>query len=255
MVRLAGIIARANYNKNALQGHNENVKYGKTEIVDTLGAFETINANYCFQYWDLLEKVDMPNLTTISGASLFRGCSALSSVNFPNLINFTSSSLFNTCSSLEEIYLPNLETYSGTSPFSYCTSLKRLLLPKLTIIGSQFCEQVTSLVEMSFGKLTSVSLNYFQPQPNLRTITIGQDTDVNLPFSSWVATNVIAEGQSGIDELNNNIQNNLIDNLKDNIGATAKTVTFGQTLRNVLTTETEQMFANKNWNIAPAKTV
>ena len=215
MVKLAGIIAGGNYNKNALQGHNENVTYGKTEIIDNVGAFEKINIFYCFQYWDLLEHVDMPNLTTINSISCFRGCTALNSVNFPALTSFSSSGLFNSCSSLEEIYLPNVETYSGTSPFSYCTSLKRLLLPKLTIVLNQYCEQVSSLVEMSFGKLTSVNTGYIISQPNLRNITIGQDTDVSLPFSYWTATNVIAEGQSGINELNSNLYNNLLTKLYD----------------------------------------
>jgi hypothetical protein len=54
-----------------------------------------------------------------------------------------------------------------------------------------------------------------QTKPNLRNITIGQGTDINLPFQYWTATNVIAEGQSGIDELNENLYNNLLTKLYD----------------------------------------
>ena len=49
----------------------------------------------------------------------------------------------------------------------------------------------------------------------LINLTIGQDTDINLPFIFWTASNVIAEGQSGIDELNNNLRNNLLEKLTD----------------------------------------
>ena len=111
---------------------------------------------------------------------------------------------------------------------------------------------------MVFGtlELFNVNANTQQQQYRLRNITVGENTDITLNFSMfWDARDVIAEGQSGVDELNLNIQNNLVANLKDNTGLTAKTVTFVQGLRNILTTETEQMFANKNWNIAPAKTV
>jgi hypothetical protein len=109
---------------------------------------------------------------------------------------------------------------------------------------------------LTFGKLTTFNISSLGgAQYLLRNITVGNGTDITLNLSLWDALDVIAEGQSGIDELNSNIQNNLVANLKDNTGLTAKTVTFGQNLRNVLTAETEQMFADKNWNIAPAKTV
>ena len=246
MAKLAGIIAGGNYSKNVLQGHNENVKYGKTEIVDRVGAFVTINVTSCFQYWDLLKRVNLPNLVTISGGSVFASCSALEEVNLPNLINFASTSLFNGCFSLEEIFLPNLETYSGTSPFTKCTSLKRLLLPKLTIVLNQFCENVNSLIEISFGKLTSVNFGNFSSQPNLRSITVGQDTNVNLPFNQWTASNVIAEGQSGIDELNSNLQTNLISKLYQGGG---KILRLGAALYDVTTQETRDMVTAKGWTL------
>ena len=44
---------------------------------------------------------------------------------------------------------------------------------------------------------------------------MGEGTDANLKFEGWTATNVIAEGQSGIDELNSNLYNNLLTKLYD----------------------------------------
>ena len=49
----------------------------------------------------------------------------------------------------------------------------------------------------------------------MRNITIGVGTDIDLPFQNWTATNVIAEGQPSIDELNSNLYNNLLTKLYD----------------------------------------
>lgn len=68
---------------------------------------------------------------------------------------------------------------------------------------------------MEFGKLIRIVETLTNPKPNIRNITIGQDTNINLPFQNWTATNVIAEGQSGITELNSNLYNNLLTKLYD----------------------------------------
>ena len=173
MVKLAGIIAGGNYSKNALQGHNENVKYGKTEIIDNVGAFERINVDDCFQNWDLLQEVNLPALTSIRGIAPFQYCSALQEVNLPALTSISGGSTFNSCSALRNL---------------------------------------------TFGTLISMSEPFSDNKSNLRNITIGQDTNVNLPFQNWKATNVIAEGQRGIDELNTNLYNNLLTKLYDHSG-------------------------------------
>jgi hypothetical protein len=49
----------------------------------------------------------------------------------------------------------------------------------------------------------------------LRNITIGYNTDVSLLLQRWEAKEVILEGQSGIDELNNNLRTNLLEKLAD----------------------------------------
>ena len=89
--------------------------------------------------------------------------------------------------------LPSLVTISGNSTFQSCTSLQNIEL----------------------GTLIKCSDPFYNTKTNLRNITIGQDTDVDLPFQNWTATSVIAEGQSGIDELNANLYNNLLTKLYD----------------------------------------
>ena len=193
MVKLAGIIAGGNYDKNTLQGHNENVKYGKTEIIDNVGAFEKINVGYCFQNWDLLQEVNLPALTSIRGIAPFQYCSALQEVNLPALTSISGGSTFHSCSALQEVNLPNLTTISGGSTFNGCSALQEIIFVTLIRCDEPFYDKNT----------------------NLRNITIGQDTDINLPFQNWTATNVIAEGQRGIDELNTNLYNNLLTKLYD----------------------------------------
>ena len=220
MVKLAGIIAGGNYNKNALQGLNENVKYGKTEIIDNVGAFETINVPYCFQYWDLLEKVTLPSLTTISGGNAFHSCSALKEVNMPNLNTISGGSVFSDCLSLQRIEFPNLQTWTGASQcFVRCSSLEEFIAPILSYYSQAYYSPFFSsynLKNIVVGTLTNQCFTFAESnQANLRNITIGQDTNINLIFPYWTATNVIAEGQSGIDELNSNLYNNLLTKLYD----------------------------------------
>ena len=94
---------------------------------------------------------------------------------------------------LREVVMNNLVTISGSSTFLSCASLQNIELGTLTKCVDPFSNTKT----------------------NLRNITIGQDTDVDLPFQNWTATNVIIEGPSDIDELNNNLRTNLLEKLAD----------------------------------------
>ena len=87
-------------------------------------------------------------------------------------------------------------------------------MPKCYYIRTFLFSDIPNLAYLEFGTITYVNPN-FSPLPKVRDITIGQDTNVNLPFNNWTATNVIAEGQSAIDELNSNLYNNLLTKLYD----------------------------------------
>jgi hypothetical protein len=89
--------------------------------------------------------------------------------------------------------MPNLVTISGKNVFSLCAYLQNVQL----------------------GTLIYCNEPFINAKPNLCNITIGTNTDIDLPFQYWTATNVIAEGQSGIDELNNNLRTNLLEKLAD----------------------------------------
>ena len=89
--------------------------------------------------------------------------------------------------------LPNIVTISGNNTFNGCSYLQ----------------------SVEFGTLIRCIDPFVNAKQKLRNITISEGTDITLPFQNWSATAVIAEGQSGIDELNSNLYNNLLTKLYD----------------------------------------
>ena len=144
-------------------------------------------------------------------------------------------------------------TTIGQQAFYTRNICQEIVTPNCSVVtgGSSF--RSTSILRIYLGKLTAYTNPFWTgTNINLRLVSVGQDTDVALPMAGWTATNVIAEGQTGIDELNYNIKTYLAERLKDNSGGTAKTITFGTALYNVLTADTLQAFYDKNWNVAYA---
>jgi hypothetical protein len=175
-----------------------------------------ISRSYAFCNNITLSKISLPNLTTISGISTFNGCTSLQEIKLPNLTTISGGNTFSNCNSLQSVELPNLATISGGTTFSNCSSLQSVELPNLaTISGGSTFLSCTLLSDIELGTISRIVDIFAQAKPNLRNITIGQGTDINLPFQYWTATNVIAEGQSGIDELNSNLRTNLLEKLYD----------------------------------------
>lgn len=108
------------------------------------------------------------------------------------------------------IYLPLITFIGGYTTYS----AKKLILPNCINLGNNGLNS-NKFVEMVFGKISIMATQGNNQWNDLRTITIGQDTNVSLQFQYWTATNVIAEGQSGIDELNYNLRTNLLEKLYD----------------------------------------
>ena len=232
-------------------------------------ALTTISGGYTFESCIILQEVNMPSLVTLSGNQVFQNCTALQKVNMPSLITLSNIYVFNGCVALQEVNMPNLVTLSGGQVFLNCTALQEIDLPSLATIGGQVFQNCTALQDVNmpilvtfsggnvfsgctslrnvtFGTLTFLYEPFVQTKANLRNITIGQDTNINLPFQNWTANNVIAEGQSGIDELNSNIMTNLVPNLYLNGG---KTLRLGAALYDVLTTATKDAITDRGWTL------
>ena len=206
-----------------------------------------INTTSTFYQCVALRTVIMTSLLKINGGSSFAGCTSLENITMPNLI-MTGSGSFSGCTALRNLQLPSVTTMNGGYTFQNCSNLEYVYLPSLTtVIGPNSFYGCGALKNITLGTLSSYDNNTFITQmPNLRNITIGQNTNINLPFNNWTATNVIAEGQSGIDELNSNIMTNLVPNLYHNGG---KTLRLGASLYDVLTTTTKDAITDKGWTL------
>lgn len=189
-VRLACVLA-GDIAKNSLSGYEQNVKAGSiTEITDPLGLITEIRP-FVFNYWSLLTSIDLPQLSIIP--KICQGATSLKKVTF---INATGAEY-------EFVsYLPNLQ---------------EVIMPNCKKIGDYSLRVCPELFNIVLGQITTLSANALTVSQSLKlkNITIGQDTDINLPFQLWKPTTVIAEGQSAIDELNANLYNNLLTKLYD----------------------------------------
>lgn len=133
------------------------------------------------------------DITEITRHYAFYNNIALREAVMTGVTSISVSNVFQNCLSLQSVQLPNLVTISGNSVFFNCNALQTITFGVLVVCLEPFSNQ----------------------KQNLRNITIGENTDIDLPFQNWTATSVIAEGQSGIDELNDNLYNNLITKLYD----------------------------------------
>jgi hypothetical protein len=112
---------------------------------------------------------------------------------------------------LQKAVLKNLRKvggyFGGDCPYLYMDNMD-VIYPN---IASQ------KIVEVQFGKINESKGSFTYVIADFcRNVIIGSGTDANvLIFSTWTATNVIIEGQSGIDELNSNLYNNLLTKLYD----------------------------------------
>lgn len=210
-----------------------------------------------------LTEIDDYNITdaTIFARAMyaFANCPVLTSIKLHNISGTMDANmgfaLFTQNLSLRYVELPKITQINISAVFESVGNIQdiELIVPNCIDVAFGFNRyNHTTWKSLEFGKLRTFSSSSASTggQYNLRNITVGNGTDINLPFQYiWDARNVIAEGQSGIDELNSNIQNNLIDNLYDYSGGTAHTITLSAGLKAVLTQETINMANNKGWNI------
>jgi hypothetical protein len=112
---------------------------------------------------------------------------------------------------LQKAVLKNLRKvggfFGGDCPYLY--------MENMDVIYANIASQ--KIIEVQFGKINESKGSFTYVKADFcRNVIIGSGTDANvLMFSTWTATDVIAEGQSGIDELNSNLYNNLLTKLYD----------------------------------------
>jgi hypothetical protein len=205
----------------------------------------------------VIRSISIPKLTQINTDSgTWKDCSALRYVNLPELTNVNTGiinyGLFQNCTSLKVLNLPKMTI----CPHRICqsaSSLKYLIVPKMQTLRGSMCYQCYNLKEIYAPSAVSNTHNVgldtaFTGCSNLENITIGAYRE-NLNLSSWVPNDNI------LDKVVHNIHANIALRVQDRTDTTSLTITFAQKVRNALLAETEEVFAAKNWNIAPAKTV
>jgi hypothetical protein len=173
-----------------------------------------LEGSYLFYDCNYLEEVEMNEVESIIGESIFDSCDNLKKISFNRLRNVTGASTFKYVPAYIKNF-PELLNFT-INMFSNIDKANRVYAPKVQNLINAF-RYNRGLEWLEVGKLLSTEDigQYTYGYENLRNITIGQDTNINLLLNSWMAALVIAEGQSGIDELNSNLYNNLLTKLYD----------------------------------------
>jgi len=112
----------------------------------------------------------MPNnLTAISTASVFNGCTGFTSLDLNNVTTITGGSSFSGCSGLKSIDLGVIQVLTGSSTFYNCTGLEgTLTIPNtLNNLGA-----VLSSPSTFYGSGTASSGFTLQFQPNTQLVSI-----------------------------------------------------------------------------------
>ena len=183
-----------------------------------INGFTPTNVGEAYLYRRYLNDISDSSITQLLNDvnDIYSYCNALQSISFPNLTTISAASVFRNCVALQSIDLPNLTTINGGIVFYEC-NINYFHLPKLSFISKEGDFRSNySVIDIVLGTLFTINPYWlWDSKSKLRNITIGASTDVNLPFHHWSATDVIAEGQSGITELNSNLYNNLLTKLYD----------------------------------------
>lgn len=192
------------------------------EAINTKKYITSINNNnikqlegrYLFYDCAYLEEVEMNEVESINGIGAFESCDNLNKISFNKLRTITGDRTFYSAPAYIKFF-PELLNFT-IDMFGGVDTPNRIYAPKVQNLINAF-RYNRGLEWLEVGKLLSVSNlgQYTYDYVNLRNITIGQDTDINLPLNNWKATTVINEGQSGIEELNRNLYNNLLTKLYD----------------------------------------
>lgn len=149
-----------------------------------------------------------------------------------------------------ELYNSNINTLQSNCFSILCP--EKINTPNVTIVNNSALAN-SNIKYITVGTVSTWSGVFGTIDlPNLRKLTVGEGTNVGLGMTLWTATNVINEGQTGIDELNYNIITGLANNLYDRQGLSALTIRFSSNIYNILTSETKAAFTSKNWNISYA---
>lgn len=215
-----------------------------------LNTDNVIDMTYMFQKCSSLTKVSLSNTGKITNMQwMFQNCSSLQTISGLNTSNVTNMyGMFDGCSSLTTI--PSIDTSNVTnmySLFNLCSNL--ITIPeidtsKVTNVSSMFsnCYNLESLPLLDFSSVTTAS--YIFGWSNYNKLTdIGGFKNLKISITSYFldyCPNLTIESLM-------NVINNLYD-LTAN-GLSGKSLKFGSTNLNKLTTEQVAIATAKGWTL------
>jgi hypothetical protein len=104
----------------------------------------------CFYNSENIREIQLPSLKTISDTYAFSGCTSLQSINLPSLIEIDEYT-FRDCKSLRSVQLP-IVTYINANVFTNCTALEEVSFPNVTVVYTNAFSGCTSLNKAVFDK-------------------------------------------------------------------------------------------------------
>jgi hypothetical protein len=209
---------------------------------------------------------------TISGTYIFDS-SSLRSLTMPQVKKITSGAIWMD-SSISLACLDGLEVVSAralrgnvskislnglrrlsANGLNHMYNIKELCLPSLESAGDSACvDSMNSLERFIAPNATNMNgYAIFYNCPKLIDIECGE-ISTSTSWNQWNPTSVLSNEEQ-IPILDKNLREHVAAKIKDLTGGTARTFTFHQNVRNIMSEETENAFKAKNWNIAPAKSV
>jgi len=130
-----------------------------------VGNFVTEIGDSSFSDCDRLERVVLPDTTSIIGDSAFLDCINLVDIELGNSVETIGNAAFKQCLSLPSFSLPQSVTKIGEETFAYCSSLEyvTILSANLTSIPKKMFYKCSSLVyvNMSNTQLTTIRESSF----------------------------------------------------------------------------------------------
>lgn len=130
-------------------------------------------------------------LTSLSGISLFSGCSNFSTLNIGNNVRYIPDYSFSGCSSLTTLVIGNQVRKIGNGAFANCSGLTSLTLPEtVTHIGSSSFYECTGLTSVTIGQnVKNIGMQAFGYCSNLSSVNFNADSCINVDMDAFSQCN------------------------------------------------------------------
>ena len=130
-----------------------------------------------FKGCTFLETAEAPSLQEI-GLAAFNNCQHLKEISFPNLTTMSGSSIFAHCCQVERVYLPSLQGSVTSTAFSGNYLLNDMNLGNVTKIENRAFENCMSLTEFVSYTTQEIGDEAFEDCQNLKTVYVPEVTTI-----------------------------------------------------------------------------